>query len=74
MTTFAHVEPRRRCACCGVPSNRCPCRLCGACTTDAGAPGPSCACGGKRDTPLAPEVVVEVEAELALESNRAGAP
>lgn len=41
----AQVSPRRRCACCRVPSNRCPCRVCGACTTSGGEPGAHCACG-----------------------------
>ncbi len=40
----SEVEPRRRCACCGIPSNRCPCRRCGACTTSGGEPEP-CTCG-----------------------------
>lgn len=44
------VAPRRRCAWCKSPSNRCPCAVCGACTTDGGAPGAVCGCGrGRKD-------------------------
>jgi hypothetical protein len=39
------VAPRRRCACCRVPSNRCPCKVCEACTTSGGPAGADCACG-----------------------------
>lgn len=42
------VEPRRRCACCRVPTNRCPCPVCKSCSTDAGPPGALCGCGAGR--------------------------
>lgn len=45
------VAPRRRCAWCKSPSNRCPCAVCGACTTDGGAPGAVCGCGRGRGAP-----------------------
>ena len=50
--TFASVEPRRRCACCRAPSNRCPCRVCGSCSTSGHAPEVApCACGSKAPPP-----------------------
>jgi len=77
--TYAHVESRRRCPFCRVPSNQCPCRTCGACSTAAGAPGPICGCGRGRRKPLDSATIEDLEREYAeareleaLKDDRAG--
>jgi hypothetical protein len=82
--TFADVAPRRRCARCRMPSNRCPCRECGACSTDAGAPGADCACGrvdstidqhSELESPLfRPDALDAFEARGFERRNRHGGP
>jgi hypothetical protein len=63
MSSLVAVAPRRRCACCRAPTNRCPCPVCRSCSSDAGPPGELCGCGPGRSAAAAapPAFVVEGE-------------